>query len=127
VRLWYNDGKAAVFVNSHQSVHSQGGLVALVALLAWCVQVFWNRHNPTQLNRQGNDVGTQYRGGVYYFDEEQRRAVEASRDRLQVRRHNGQGQGEVEGGGGHPALVSYGLQTGASIRAVKHWSIGMAL
>lgn len=43
------------------------------------LEVFWNRHNPTQLNRQGNDVGTQYRGGIYYTSEAQRAAAEASK------------------------------------------------
>lgn len=33
--------------------------------------VFWNRHDPTQLNGQGNDIGTQYRGGIYYHTQEQ--------------------------------------------------------
>lgn len=43
------------------------------------LEVFWNRHNPTQLNRQGNDVGTQYRGGIYTTSEAQRAAAEASK------------------------------------------------
>ena len=34
--------------------------------------VFWRIHNPTTLNRQGNDVGTQYRSGIYYISEEQK-------------------------------------------------------
>jgi peptide-methionine (S)-S-oxide reductase len=40
---------------------------------------FWERHDPTQGMRQGNDVGTQYRSGVYVFDGEQRRLAEASK------------------------------------------------
>jgi peptide-methionine (S)-S-oxide reductase len=43
------------------------------------LQVFWDNHNPTQGMRQGNDVGTQYRSGIYAFDDAQRRAAEASR------------------------------------------------
>ncbi len=43
------------------------------------LRVFWENHDPTQGMRQGNDVGTQYRSGVYYFDDEQWRAAEASR------------------------------------------------
>jgi peptide-methionine (S)-S-oxide reductase len=43
------------------------------------LKVFWESHNPTQGMRQGNDVGTQYRSGIYYYDEEQRRAAESSR------------------------------------------------
>ena len=45
------------------------------------LKVFWEAHNPTQGMRQGNDVGTQYRSGVYTFFEEQRVAAEASRER----------------------------------------------
>jgi methionine-S-sulfoxide reductase len=41
---------------------------------------FWEGHDPTQGMRQGNDVGTQYRSGIYTFDADQRRAAEASRD-----------------------------------------------
>jgi peptide-methionine (S)-S-oxide reductase len=43
------------------------------------LKVFWENHDPTQGMRQGNDVGTQYRSGIYYYDDEQRRAAEASR------------------------------------------------
>ncbi len=41
--------------------------------------VFWESHDPTQGMRQGNDVGTQYRSGIYCFDAEQRSLAEASR------------------------------------------------
>src|SRR4029079_19175613 len=41
--------------------------------------------DPTQGMRQGNDVGTQYRSGIYYYDDEQRRAAERSRDAFQGR------------------------------------------
>jgi len=40
--------------------------------------VFWESHDPTQGMRQGNDVGTQYRSAIYYFDEAQREAALAS-------------------------------------------------
>jgi peptide-methionine (S)-S-oxide reductase len=49
------------------------------------LKVFWENHDPTQGMRQGNDVGTQYRSGVYYFDEAQRRAAERIRDAFQSR------------------------------------------
>jgi peptide-methionine (S)-S-oxide reductase len=48
------------------------------------LKVFWENHDPTQGMRQGNDVGTQYRSGVYYVDEDQRRAAERSRDAFQT-------------------------------------------
>ncbi len=47
------------------------------------LQVFWESHDPTQGMRQGNDVGTQYRSGIYTFNDAQREAAEASRDRYQ--------------------------------------------
>jgi peptide-methionine (S)-S-oxide reductase len=47
------------------------------------LKVFWENHDPTQGMRQGNDVGTQYRSAIYYSDDEQRRAAEASRDAYQ--------------------------------------------
>jgi peptide-methionine (S)-S-oxide reductase len=47
------------------------------------LRVFWENHDPTQGMRQGNDAGTQYRSGIYYFDDEQRRLAEASRSAFQ--------------------------------------------
>jgi len=47
------------------------------------LKVFWENHDPTQGMRQGNDVGTQYRSGIYYADDAQKRAAEASRDTFQ--------------------------------------------
>ena len=44
--------------------------------------VFWGKHDPTQLNRQGWDVGDQYRSVVFYEDEEQRAAAERSKTEL---------------------------------------------
>jgi peptide-methionine (S)-S-oxide reductase len=43
------------------------------------LRTFWESHDPTQGMRQGNDVGTQYRSAIYYFDDEQRQAAEDSR------------------------------------------------
>jgi peptide-methionine (S)-S-oxide reductase len=43
------------------------------------LKTFWESHNPTQGMRQGNDVGTQYRSGLYVFSEEQREAAERSK------------------------------------------------
>ncbi len=42
------------------------------------LKAFWEGHNPTQLNRQGNDSGTQYRSGIYTYSDEQERAASAS-------------------------------------------------
>jgi len=47
------------------------------------VKVFWESHDPTQGMRQGNDVGTQYRSGIYYYDDAQREIAERSRDAYQ--------------------------------------------
>jgi peptide-methionine (S)-S-oxide reductase len=48
------------------------------------LKTFWESHDPTQGMRQGNDVGTQYRSGIYYFTEEQREAAERSRAAYQA-------------------------------------------
>ncbi|KAJ2556394.1 Peptide methionine sulfoxide reductase A2-1 [Coemansia sp. RSA 1933] len=43
------------------------------------LKVFWNKHNPTQGNRQGGDVGSQYRSAIFYHSEEQRELAEQSK------------------------------------------------
>jgi peptide-methionine (S)-S-oxide reductase len=48
------------------------------------LRVFWESHDPTQGMRQGNDVGTQYRSGIYVYSEAQRQAAEASLQRYQA-------------------------------------------
>ena len=42
------------------------------------LETFWQSHDPTQLNRQGNDVGTQYRSAIFYHSEKQKKAAEAA-------------------------------------------------
>jgi peptide-methionine (S)-S-oxide reductase len=54
-------------------------LVTYQALL----KLFWESHDPTQGMRQGNDLGTQYRSGIYWYSASQRQAAEASRDAYQ--------------------------------------------
>ena len=49
------------------------------------LDVFWQEHDPTTLNRQGPDVGTQYRSAVFFHSPEQESAALASRDRVQSR------------------------------------------
>ena len=46
------------------------------------LEVFWRTHDPTTLNRQGHDVGTQYRSVVFYHDDGQRQAAEQIKSRL---------------------------------------------
>ncbi|HEY6981350.1 peptide-methionine (S)-S-oxide reductase MsrA [Reyranella sp.] len=61
------------------------------------LKVFWENHDPTQGMRQGNDVGTQYRSGIYTFSPEQKRKAEASRALFQKElSKNGMGQVTTE-------------------------------
>ena len=46
------------------------------------LEIFWHVHDPTTLNRQGNDVGTQYRSAVFYHNDEQKEVALASKDAL---------------------------------------------
>lgn len=46
------------------------------------LDIFWHTHNPTTLNRQGNDIGTQYRSSIFYHDEAQREIAEKSKKAL---------------------------------------------
>jgi peptide-methionine (S)-S-oxide reductase len=47
------------------------------------LKLFWEGHDPTQGMRQGGDVGTQYRSGIYFYDDAQKQAAERSRDAYQ--------------------------------------------
>jgi peptide-methionine (S)-S-oxide reductase len=51
---------------------------------AQLLDIFWRKHDPTQLNRQGWDIGDQYRSVVFFHDEEQRAAAERSKEREQM-------------------------------------------
>jgi peptide-methionine (S)-S-oxide reductase len=46
------------------------------------LEIFWHVHDPTTLNRQGNDVGTQYRSAIFYHNDEQKRSALASKEAL---------------------------------------------
>lgn len=48
------------------------------------LDVFWQNHDPTTLNRQGPDVGTQYRSAIFYHTPEQKRIAEESKARLEA-------------------------------------------
>jgi len=60
-------------------VHFDPQRISYDTLLDW----FWKLHDPTTLNRQGNDVGTQYRSVIFVHTDDQRRAAEASKARAQ--------------------------------------------
>ena len=54
-----------------------------VVSLERLLELFWVVHDPTTLNRQGNDIGTQYRSVIYYANDAQKQAAEAARDAAQ--------------------------------------------
>ena len=74
-------------VCSGQTGHNEVVLVvydpAVVSYEA-LLDVFWEGHDPTQGMRQGNDLGTQYRSGIYTFSEQQASLAEASREQFQA-------------------------------------------
>ena len=47
------------------------------------LEVFWNNHNPTTLNRQGPDIGTQYRSAIFFHSPEQEAEAKASKEQLE--------------------------------------------
>jgi peptide-methionine (S)-S-oxide reductase len=49
------------------------------------LEVFWDNHDPTQLNRQGPDVGTQYRSAIFFHTPEQEASARASKEKVQER------------------------------------------
>merc|ERR1719316_869196 len=67
-------------------------LISIVDILRW----FWEAHDPTQGMGQGNDRGTQYRSGLYYFDEDQKLLYEASKNAYEAALANaGKGRGKI--------------------------------
>lgn len=84
-------------VCSGRTGHTEAVLVAYdPSLISYddLLRTFWESHDPTQGFRQGNDVGTQYRSGIYTVDDDQMAAALASRDRFQAVL-NGSGFGEI--------------------------------
>jgi peptide-methionine (S)-S-oxide reductase len=84
-------------VCSGQTGHTEAVLVVFdptVVSYEQLLRVFWEHHNPTQGMRQGNDIGTQYRSGVYTTSDEQQRVAEASRDMYQAELQRA-GYGEI--------------------------------
>ena len=72
--------------------------------------MFWESHDPTQGMRQGNDVGTQYRSGIYCYTDAQREAAKTSRDMYQeVLRAAGYGEITTEILRGADLLLRRGL------------------
>jgi peptide-methionine (S)-S-oxide reductase len=47
------------------------------------LNIFWHTHNPTTLNRQGNDIGTQYRSAIFFHDDKQKEIAEKSKKDLE--------------------------------------------
>jgi peptide-methionine (S)-S-oxide reductase len=82
-------------VCSGLTAHNEVVLVVYDPVIMPCDQllsVFWESHDPTQGMRQGNDVGTQYRSGIYTYGEKQKAAALVSRDTYNdVLRHAGYG------------------------------------
>ncbi len=74
-------------VCSGRTGHTEAVLVVFdpkIVSYADILRIFWESHDPTQGMRQGNDVGTQYRSGIYVNSSEQRVSAEASRDGFQA-------------------------------------------
>ena len=75
-------------VCSHTTGHAEVARVTFdpsVVSFEQLLEVFWAMHDPTQVNRQGPDVGDQYRSAIFTENDEQRTIAEASRERAQAR------------------------------------------
>jgi peptide-methionine (S)-S-oxide reductase len=74
-------------VCSGRTGHTEAVLVVFdpaAVSLESVLRLFWEGHDPTQGNRQGNDVGTQYRSAIYWANESQREAAEGSKAMFQA-------------------------------------------
>ena len=70
--------------NEVSEVKFDPSVISLEELLG----IFWEMHDPTTLNRQGNDVGTQYRSGIYFTNDEQKAIAEKSKTAAQPKFKN---------------------------------------
>lgn len=87
----YSAGHQA-YPSYEQVCHGQTGHAEVVLVVfdpdkvsySSLLELFWNNHNPTQGNRQGNDIGTQYRSGIYVYTDQQKTLAEQSRQQVQA-------------------------------------------
>ncbi len=74
-------------VASHGTGHAESILIEFDPVkvsFETLLKHFFRMHNPTQLNRQGPDVGDEYRSAIFYFDDAQKAAAEKVRDAVQI-------------------------------------------
>ncbi len=72
------------------------------------LQVFWDNHNPTTKNRQGPDIGSQYRSIIFYHNQQQQKAAEQSKEKLE------------QSGKYHDPIVTEIVPTGPFYRAEEY-------
>lgn len=81
----HTDNPTYADVCGHDSGHAEAVEVSFdptIITYNELLNVFWNCHDPTQLNRQGPDIGDQYRSAIFFHSDEQKRVAEESLERL---------------------------------------------